>query len=315
MGPTLRVEVNNPKRCRSEQKFPLIAQSLCEYTQMLNWDDLRFFVELARSGSLSLAARRLQTEHSTVARRITALEQALGLKLFDRMPRGYVLTPEGERLAERSGAVEAAVFAVQRLADGDAAAKGRVRISAPPAFAGLWLMPRLASFHERHPDLVLDVAGETGVANLIRREADLALRLSRPPNSALIARKLGKLRYGLYGSRDYLERTSEDHRAFLAYDQELDEVPQQQWLRRIAAGRPIALLSNDLVAIISGVRAGMGLAAIPHILVENDRDLVSVAEDPGAARELWLLLHPDLRRSQRVRLVIDHLVAVTETLR
>jgi DNA-binding transcriptional LysR family regulator len=282
---------------------------------MLNWDDLRFFAELARSGSLSLTARRLQTDHSTVARRITALEQALGLKLFDRMPRGYTLTAEGERLAGPADAVEAAVLAVQRLADGDAVAKGRVRISAPPAFASLWLTPRLAPFRERHPDLLLEVAGETGVANLIRREADLALRLSRLPNSALIARKLGKLRYGLYGSRDYLERTGEDHRAFLAYDHELDQVPQQQWLRRVAAGRPIALLSNDLVAIISGVRAGMGLAAIPHILVENDRDLVSIAEDPGVARELWLLLHPDLRRSQRVRLVIDHLVAVTGTLR
>src|ERR1700733_6980994 len=105
---------------------------------MLDWDNLRFFAELARSGSLSEAARRLRTDHSTVARRIATLEQALGLKLFDRMPRGYALTAEGEQVAERVGAVETAVFAVERLSGGDMV-EGRVKISAPPAFASLWL--------------------------------------------------------------------------------------------------------------------------------------------------------------------------------
>jgi DNA-binding transcriptional LysR family regulator len=176
-------------------------------------------------------------------------------------------------------------------------------------------MPRLAELRRRHPGLVLDIAGEAEAVNLVRREADLALRLARPADSTLIARKLGMLRYGLYGSRAYLAATPEADRVFLAYDEELEDVPQQRWLRRVAGGRPVALVSNDLVSIISGVRAGMGLAAIPHILVENDGDLISIAEDPAATRELWLVLHPDLRRSHRVRLVMDHLIAITQSLR
>ncbi len=282
----------------------------------MDWDDLRFFAELARRGSLSETARRLRTDHSTVSRRVANLEQALRLKLFDRLPRGYVLTTEGERLAERMDVLEEAVFAIERLAGGSGAAvEGRVRISAPPAFASHWLMPRLAPLQRLHPALVLDLVGATGTASLVRREADLALRLSRPTDGALIGRKLGELGYGLYGARSYVDNTAESERVFLAYDEDLDDVPQQRWLRKLAAGRPIALLTNDLASLLSGVCASMGLAAIPHALVEERDDLVCLAENNEATREMWLVVHPDLRRSTRVRAVIDHLVAITKPLR
>lgn len=282
---------------------------------MINWDDLRFFAELARRGSLSETARRLGTDHSTVARRIAALEQALDLRLFDRLPRGYGLTAEGEQLLERAGAVEEAIFAVQRLAGSNGAVAGRVRISAPPAFASLWLTPRLAPLRQRHSDLVIDIAGATEAASLVRREADLALRLSRPTDGSLVTRKLGDLHFGLYGARAYLAATREEAHVFLSYNEELDDVPQQRWLARVASGRPFVLLTNDLVSIIAGVRAGIGLAAIPHAFIENDPDLVCIAEGPEATRELWLVLHHDLRRAHRVRVVMDHLVAITATLR
>jgi DNA-binding transcriptional LysR family regulator len=290
------------------------AQLLCKNAQM-DWDDLRFFAELVRQGNLSATARRLHADHSTVSRRIDSLERALQLKLFDRLPRGYVLTAEGERIAERVGIVEDAVFAIQRLGGADAAIEGRVRISAPPAFASLWLVPRLASLRRDHPGLVLDIVGATATASLARREADMALRLVPPEDSALKARSLGRLRYGLYGARTYLDRVAREDWAFLAYDEELDQTPQQRWLRKVAGGRPIAMLANDLVSMISAARAGMGLAALPHLLVEEDKDLVRVAESEEAARELWLVHHRDIGRSARVRVVMDHLVAVTRRLR
>lgn len=281
----------------------------------MDWDDLRFFAELVRHGNLSATARRLRIDHSTVARRIDSLERALNMKLFDRLPRGYVLTLEGERIAERVGVLEEAVFSIQRLQGGEAAIEGRVRISAPPAFASLWLVPRLATLMRDHPGLVLDVIGATAAASLARREADIALRLSRPTNGALKARKLGRLRYGIYGACTYLDEVVEEDRVFLAYDEALEASPQQRWLRKITQGRPVGMLTNDLVSLISATRAGMGLAALPHLLVEEAKDLRCVAESEEATREMWLIYHPDIGRSARIRVVIDHLIAITQCLR
>jgi DNA-binding transcriptional LysR family regulator len=282
---------------------------------MLDWDDLRFFAELVRQGSLSATARRLRTDHSTVARRISNLEVALGMKLFDRLPRGYVLTAEGERMAERVGVLEEAVFSIERLGGGKSIIEGQVRLSAPPALASQWLIPRLVDLRRRHPGLVLDVVGAAAAASLTRREADLALRLSRPDDGGLIARKLGVLGYGLYGARSYLNKVAEKDWSFLAYDDELEHSPQQRWLARVAAGRTIALLTNDLASLVSGVRAGLGVAALPHVLAEKERAVSCVAQGPEASRELWLVLHPDLSRSARVRAVMEHLVAITKLLR
>jgi DNA-binding transcriptional LysR family regulator len=281
----------------------------------MDWDDLRFFAELVRQGNLSATARRLRTDHSTVARRMDSLERALKIKLFDRLPRGYVLTVEGERIAERVGALEEAVFSIERLEGGEAAIEGRVRISAPPAFASLWLVPRLGPLSRDHPGLVLDVVGATASASLTRREADIALRLSRPEGSALKTRNLGRLRYGIYGARAYLDEVLEEDRVFLAYDEALDASPQQRWLRKFAQGRRIVMLANDLVSMISAARAGMGLAALPHLLVEDEKDLLCIAESEEATRELRLIYHPDISRSARIRVVIDHLVAITQRLR
>ncbi|PAY06312.1 MULTISPECIES: LysR family transcriptional regulator [Bradyrhizobium] len=281
----------------------------------MDWDDLRFFAELVRQGNLSATARRLRADHSTVARRIDSLERALKIKLFDRLPRGYVLTAEGERIAERVGSLEEAVFSIQRLEGGEAAINGRVRISAPPAFASLWLVPRLAALGRDHPGLVLDVLGATAAASLARREADIALRLSRPEDSGLTIRNLGHLRYGIYGAHAYLDEVAEPDRVFLAYDEALDASPQQRWLRKFAGDRPIVMLANDLVSLISGARAGMGLAAVPHVLAADCKELRCVAESEEATRQLWLVYHPDIGRSARIRVVIDHLVTITQCLR
>ncbi len=124
----------------------------------MDWDDLRFFAELARTGSLSAAARTLRVDHSTVARRIASLEGALGIRLFDRLPRGYELTPEGEHVREQVERLEEDVFALQRVAQGRGSGlSGTVRVSAPPAFASLFLSPRLGLLRQRHPDIVLEL--------------------------------------------------------------------------------------------------------------------------------------------------------------
>ncbi len=283
---------------------------------MFDWDDLRFFLELTRRGSLSETARRLGADHSTVARRVANLERRLELKLFDRLPRGWVPTADGERLFERAQAVERAAFAVERSAGGARGeVAGLVRISAPPALASQWLVPRLAPLRDRHPGLVLDVIGATAAADLSRREADLALRLSRPEEGSMIARRLGEVRYGLYGARDRFATAPEADHVFLGYDEELDHTPQQLWTREHAGPRPFVFLANDLASLIAAARAGIGLAAIPDLMVEDDPALVRLDVGPTPSRDLWLVVHPDLRRSASVRVVMDHLVEITRDLR
>lgn len=276
----------------------------------LQWDDVRHFLALARHGSLSGAARHLAVEHSTVARRVEALEHALGVRLFDRLPRGWTLTPEGETLAEQAGRMEDEALAFSRLALGVGTLQGTVRISAPPVIASHFLVPRLLPHREVWPGITLDIVGESREANLARGEADLAVRLSRPSAPGLVARPLGQLGYGLYAAPGYAERPVNAWQ-FLGYDDSLRQVPQQQWLDGIAAGRRFILRSNDLAALLQGARGGHGIAALPHFLGAGDPALAQVAAATcPTMRPIWLVMHPDVRRSPRVRTVADALLSV-----
>lgn len=295
----------------------------------MSWDDLRYFLAVMRSGSLSAAARALQVQHSTVARRIDALESALGIRLFDRLPRGWPPTDEGLQLAEHAARVEADVHAFARAAQGAATLDGVVRVSASPVFASHFLAPRLARAQRAWPALRIDLMGEMHAANLYAREADLAVRLSRPSEPGLAARRLGTMRFALCASPEWAA-ASPDTWAFLGYDDALAQMPQQQWLERFAAGRRFAFIANDLAALHRACVAGAGIALLPRFLVDDpaldtDADantgapatvaaslsapapLVELTAAPrcDVEREIWLVVHPDVRRSPRVQRVAD----------
>ncbi|MET3823268.1 DNA-binding transcriptional LysR family regulator [Burkholderia sp. PvR073] len=291
----------------------------------MSWDDLRYFLAVMRGGSLSAAARVLQVQHSTVARRIDALESALGIRLFDRLPRGWPPTDEGLHLAEHAARVEADVHAFARAAQGAAALDGVVRVSASPVFASHFLAPRLARAQRAWPALRIDLMGEMHAANLYAREADLAVRLSRPSEPGLAARRLGTMRFALCASPERAAEPS-DTWAFLGYDDALAQVPQQQWLERFAAGRRFAFIANDLAALHRACVAGAGIALLPRFLVDapvTDAGagmpasadpslpatpaLVELTSAPrcDVEREIWLVVHPDVRRSPRVQRVAD----------
>ncbi|MCW2242708.1 LysR family transcriptional regulator [Azospirillum canadense] len=278
----------------------------------MDWGDLRFFVELARSGSLSATARRLKVDHTTVARRVAALEDSLGVRLFDRLPRGYALTTEGEEVAALAGRLEEGAFAIERFARGQSAEPaGTVRLSAPPVFASAFLAPNLGPFRTRFPQVVLELIGDSRAVSLTRREADLAIRLKRPEDDGLVSRRVGTMGYGLYAAPAHLEGRAEADWEFVGYDESLDHVPQQRWLRGVAAGRPFVFRANDLGSLASAARAGLGVAALPHFLGIPDPGLVRLPSDPAPeGRELWLLVHGDLRRAARVRATMDFLIAL-----
>lgn len=231
-------------------------------SQRLQWDDVRYFLALARLGSLSAASRSLDVEHSTVARRVEALERALGLRLFDRLPRGWTLTTEGEALVVQAKGLEDQAIAFSRAALGVASLAGTVRISAPPMTASHFLAPRLATLREAWPDIDLELIGESRDADLAHGEVDLALRLARPTAAGLAARALGGMGSGLYASPAHAVRPPQEW-VFLGYDRSLGQVAQHTWLEGIADGRRFVLRSNDLAVLYQACRAGLGIALLP----------------------------------------------------
>ncbi|MCW3481031.1 LysR family transcriptional regulator [Neisseriaceae bacterium JH1-16] len=276
------------------------------------WDDVRYFLALARLGSLSAAARALAVEHSTVSRRVGALETRIGLRLFDRLPRSWQLTDEGRALLEPAQRIEAEALAFSRAALGMTALQGTVRLSAPPVLASQFLMPLLAAQRQRWPGIVLDLVGEVRAANLHRRDADLAIRLSRPDEPGLVARRLGSMGYGLYGSRRWLETPRADW-ALLGYGEALQGGPHQAWLADYAGTTPCVLVANDFATLHQACRAGLGVTVLPHFIARGDPELVVL--DEGAApmqRDIWLAVHPDVRRSPRVQRIAELIVAIIE---
>jgi DNA-binding transcriptional LysR family regulator len=316
----------------------------------MSWDDIRYFLAVMRGGSLSAAARALRVQHSTVARRIDALEDSLGVRLFDRLPRGWPPTDEGLHLAGHAARLEADAHAFARAARGASELDGVVRISAPPVFASHFLVPRLARAQRAWPRLRIDMMGEMRAANLYTREADLAVRLSRPQEPGLAARKVGTMRFMLCATPEWAA-CAPDASQFIGYDGSLVETPQQQWLERFAAGRRFAFVANDLAALHRACVAGAGVALLPRFLAEDpagwdaasaDTDtssdsaqtaasgashtrrassasampvastrapvpLVELAAAPrcDVEREIWLVVHPDVRRSPRVQTVAN----------
>jgi DNA-binding transcriptional LysR family regulator len=278
----------------------------------LRWDDVRYFLELARQGSLTAAARVLAVEHSTVARRVAALEKRIGLRLFDRLPKSWSLTQEGEELLQHARRIEDEAHAFSRASLSVSTLRGVVRISAPPVFASHFLVPRLAKMRQGWPGITIEIIGEAREANLFRREADIALRMSRPTEPGLATRPLAEIGYGLYATPEWTDRPLEKWE-FIGYEDSLRDTPQQQWLEKLAAGRPVVLRSNDLAALYNACRAGLGIAALPHFLGREDELLVQIpVQGAPVRRSIWIVVHPDVRRAVRVKVVGE---AINEMLR
>lgn len=276
----------------------------------LTWDDIRFFLALARTGSLSAAARQIGVEHSTVSRRAGQLEGALSVRLFDRLARGWELTSEGQALLPQAEAVEEKVLGLRRAASGIDTLKGTVRLSAPPMILSHWLLPGLGSIRRDHPDLTLDLVGERREADLIRAEADIAVRLGQPTAPDLVAQSLGEVAYGLYGLSAEIARPVTE-RCYIGFDESMPDLPQKLWLDDEAADGRIGMISNDMGTMLQAALGGFGIALLPDFLagLYPKLDRCGSRTQPPV-RPLFLVMHPDMRRSRRVRLVADRVAKV-----
>ena len=279
---------------------------------MTDWEDIRYFLAVARSGSLSGAARALKVDHATVGRRLSALEASLDVRLIERLPRSSGLTALGTRMFERAADMESAANAIERLAKAARAPlTGRVALSAAPVLVAPLLARRISAFRERYPRLVLTLSAQGEQVSLSRREADVAVRLVRPREADTVARRIGSMPFGLYAHRSYAHLASPEHWQFIAFDQSFADMPQQRWLLKFAGDRPIACELNYISEHLIAALAGVGVAGLPCFLAQRSPDLLRLPDAPAFGRDIWLTVHRDLRKSPPVRAVMDF---VTETI-
>jgi len=283
----------------------------------MEWDDLKSFLAVARLGSLSEAGRLLKTSAATVGRRISSLEKALSIQLFDRSPNGYTLTDYGRALSLKAQQAEDAMLSVERAALGrDVRTVGKVRVATTEDIGTLVVAPALPQFHEAFPGIQLELIAGQGVVNLTRREADIALRPVRATKGNYVIRQVGWWECALYAAKTYvaahkLEPGKKDWLSRVSIIRWTDEgmnLLGGPWLAEHARGSTIALTSNTRRIHLAACRAGVGVAVLPCIAAEHDPALVRLLPPREVASiPLWLLAHRDLARTARVKAVMTFL--------
>lgn len=267
----------------------------------MNWDDLRFYLAVARDGSLSAAASRLRTTPSRVSRHVEALEQALGQTLFRRSLEGYSLTDEGRALLPRAEAVEGAVQALD--AAGAPGVAGRVRLATTENIAAHLLARPLRRMQAQHPDLRLELLASSSAVDLMAAEADVALRLLRPSRGNLTLRRLGQMGFAVYGAAE-----GPVAEGFISWMPDMADLPAVRWIER--SGAPVVMQASSLSVQHQLAAAGAGQAVLPCFLGDPDPRLRRIGGlIPEAAQDIWLVTNRDLAGSARVRCVADTVAA------
>ncbi|CAH2602481.1 LysR family transcriptional regulator [Rhodovastum atsumiense] len=275
-----------------------------------DWDLLQSFLAVARTGRLTGAARQLKIDHSTLGRRLAALEAALGARLFDRRVSGYALTAQGERLLQQAEQIESTVFAIQSdVADSRMQVSGAVRIGAPDGFGTAILAPAIGRLAQAHPDLDIHLVVTPRSFSLSRREADIAIGLSCPAHGRLHARRLTDYELGIYGARTHAALWRDVARAddlagrpFIGYIEDLIFAPELDYVPSISRAIAPRIRSSNLLAQMQATRAGAGLCVLPCFLADGEDDLVRVLPDEvRLLRTFWMMIHGDMRDLARIQ--------------
>jgi len=279
----------------------------------MDWDKLKSFHAAAETGSLTAAGEKLEISQSAVSRQIAALEEGLGVSLFQRHARGLVLTDSGHALhkstIEMAAAAQAATSA---LRDQKETPQGDLIVTAPVAFGSTWLVPRLGKFMEAHPDMRLDLRLDDREYDLLKLEAECALRLWPADKADLIQRKLTNLSMNLYAAPEYIEKHGApaapeelDNHTIISYGARRSPMQDMNWAQRIGRddkpAREPQLRVNNVFAMLRAVQAGIGIAELPNYMAATMPELVKVLEvEKGPSFELYFIYPSDLRRSNRI---------------
>ncbi len=281
--------------------------------ELRDWDDLRFFLAVYETGSFTQACARLRTDQSTVSRRIGAMERRLGAKLFDRHGRGMRPTPAARGIAECAGPIQLAVHTIERRFGGiDGELTGVVKIAVTEGLAAGWLTPRMAEFQLARPGVLIEIQAGNEQANLSRREADIAIRLTAPSAPQLVGQLVGRMRFGLYTVKAY--------EAIFGLPKNLDEVFNhrivdhtaltaahlQPWRDIVAAHDHVMYRTNSSICYQWAVQAGYGIGLFPHYTTKIFPELIPVHIDFDMEIPIWLVSHEETNKIARTRMVLDY---------
>jgi DNA-binding transcriptional LysR family regulator len=283
---------------------------------MFDWNDLKYFLAVARHGSTIAAAKALNVNQSTVHRRIGELEKRLGHQLVVRQPTGYKLTPLGQDMVTYAKGVEEKVQSYERrLAASDASLTGSVRVTCPEAI-GVRLLHSvlIEKFNERYPDVRVEFIISDKLLDLAKGEADIAIRATAPYDEALFGRKIAETPWAIYASASYIDRAGKitDVTEIARHSVALYDIEQhvtKAWLQSVAPEARVAARCNSMTALRSAAKSGVGLAALPMTVGDGDPDLVRVLGPiPGLTTNFYLLMHSDMKSTPRVRALFDFLI-------
>lgn len=288
----------------------------------INWDDFKFFLEVARTRTASQAGRRLGVDYTTVSRRVQALEKALGTLLFERSrSAGFALTAEGQHLLVYAETLESTLQrACEQVSGTSLAFSGHVRIGSTEGFGSYFVASQLSHFQDLYPNIAIDLLAVPHFVSLSRRDADIAISLERPERGPYVCSKLCDYRLRLYATAEYLERhppvlRREDlaRHGFITYVDDLAFSPELLYLERVVPGASSLLRSTSVVAQYQCALQGRSLAILPCFLAGPDSRLVELL--PGeveVTRHFWIYYREELRRLRRIGLVSDYLHACAE---
>lgn len=284
-------------------------------TASLSWDDFRLIKAIADAGGLTGAAAALGVNHSTVFRRLGQIEEGVGLQLFERRKTGYVATPAGEEMAALAARIDDDVqgFA-RRIAGREIAPSGEVRITTTDTLFMHLLIPIFHAFRREHPTIRLDIVIANQALNLSKRDADIAIRASDSPPETLVGRRLATLAWAVYGRAQDAPETDESdfvfERDWVCLGDQLSHIKAARYVRDRVAPERIVLKTSAVLGLAQAIEAGIGVGPLPCFIGDQNPALRRImAPNPEFGTALWLLTHPDIRQSPRIRATLDFLSA------
>jgi DNA-binding transcriptional LysR family regulator len=274
----------------------------------IDWNDFRYFLAAVRARTLAGAARALEVEHSTIGRRLTALEQAIGSALVTRNPEGLLLTTTGEKLVPIAEEIERAVQTAREVVTAN---KARVRLATPSGF-GRVLLPHLNAFQAQHPGVTIELLGGSRMLDLKKGEADVAIRQGPSEDEELITKRIGDVQWSLFASDAYLLRHPPpldprqlDGHDVLGFEDRLAAVPGARWMAEHGSGANMVMRCRELADMLSGCAAGLGLAVLPVMAAALEPSLRRLTDEVLGSSGLWIVYRKEVLLAEPVRAVID----------
>ena len=277
----------------------------------MDWNDLRYVKAIADTGNVADAANYLNVHQSTVFRRLNTLEKNLGVRLFERLPSGYVMTTAGEDFCQAAERIEADLIALNRRISGrDLRPSGTIRVTIVDALLTKLLAPCLAKFRSKYPEIELEIIVSKDALNLTKREADIAIRATRQPLETLVGRKVADVEFAVYGSQEYLRThpnlSNLNRHDWIGFDDSAIDPTTASWLRQTVPNAKFPYRFNTCLGILAAVKECAGLALLSCYIGDSEPDLTRVSLPiPELSKGLWILTHEDLRYVTRIRTFID----------